>query len=481
MREWATAWRTTLPGSILMLALVFGPVFWGCTWPLGISILNLMMLGATLSWCLGIFWARPTPAFPRLLVASTAGLLAQGWMMALNASGICDPGTDLFTPRAHLTWLRGAVDFHRALDAMERITGLLGTTMIVSCLGRELAWRRLLLGTIVTVAGGVSFLGCLQRWSHADDIFWGTSRHLDFFFATYRNVTNAGEFLNLALPLAGAVLLLAFMRRDVPLLRTGAVSAWALIVTGVWICGSRLAPGMSLLGFVFLFALTRDRVQSHLSLSAGRRRALGYAVIAGLLVVLILCAGFHITANRFQRLFEPGGGATLIHRWQVDEVCLLASRDGGLAGFGPGSFSAIFPYYSARVSETLDGYWSYAHDDYAQSVVEWGWGGGCLWAGWVLGPMVVLGCRGQRNEWKLENRLMGAGLLSSVGLVAATAAVDFPLQIASIQFEVSVLLGLLWSCTGWESQPSSREEVRQTRARISLPVGAHLLASREVR
>ena len=447
MRALATLFRVTFPGSLLLVALVFAPFFWGCTWPLGILILNLLTLGASLSWGLGSLAGGPNPCLPRLLMAASLGLMVLGWFVAANAVSNCDLSTDLFTPRARpFSQLPGSVDLGQSVETMVRVTGLLGMTWIAADLARNPSWRLLFSWTIIVTAASVSFLGCLQRWSHAGDIFWDPGRRPNLFFATYRNITSAGEYLNLALPLANAIVLKAFLTRGNPLIRAAAVSAWALISTGSWICGSKLAPAISLIGlafFIFMALPTLSRWRAHRSRGPG---GLMIMIIGGLIATMVLGAGPGTTLDRFHRTFLPGGGATLVHRWQVDKACLLASSDAPILGFGPGTFSLIFPYYSQRVSDQLEGYWSFAHDDLAQALVEWGWVGTGLWACYFGGGVFFLSRHCRPKQSGAGNQIESSSLLVALVLVAVTSLVDFPLQIASIQLEVAILLGMAWSC-----------------------------------
>ena len=44
----------------------------------------------------------------------------------------------------------------------------------------------------------------------------------------------------------------------------------------------------------------------------------------------------------------------------------------GSFGFGPGTFSIVFPFLQQEHGGDLDGILRYAHQDYLQTILEWG-------------------------------------------------------------------------------------------------------------
>jgi hypothetical protein len=59
-------------------------------------------------------------------------------------------------------------------------------------------------------------------------------------------------------------------------------------------------------------------------------------------------------------------------------------------------------------------------------------------------------------------------------MISLTALVDFPLQITSIQLDVSVLLGLAWSSPDWNGS----EHLRPRRIRVGRGAGISLRQKR---
>ena len=75
----------------------------------------------------------------------------------------------------------------------------------------------------------------------------------------------------------------------------------------------------------------------------------------------------------------------------------------------------------------------------------------------ILSKILFGGFRGgPHRHWKWRRRLiLPLAIIALVG-VAVHAAVDFPLQIESIQLYVATYLGLCWGSTRWDSAHSGR-------------------------
>jgi len=91
--------------------------------------------------------------------------------------------------------------------------------------------------------------------------------------------------------------------------------------------------------------------------------------------------------------------------------------------------------------------WSMAHNDYLQTLVEFGWIGLSLACAVLLGG-IAHALRAIRIEFAdvhdSDGILIGGVVAALLGVIVH-AMFDFPLQIASIQVTVIVLLGICWS------------------------------------
>jgi len=139
-------------------------------------------------------------------------------------------------------------------------------------------------------------------------------------------------------------------------------------------------------------------------------------------------------------------------------VCVDMLPHSGWFGFGPGTFRTAFPFYNKHTGPETRGVWLYAHEDYLQILVEWGWIGAVLFAIAVFGGVgqaVWLLTRRHRRFFQ-EDYVLAVASLAGLGAVLVHALGDFPLQVASIQLYVATLLGLLWSVGLWTARPKQR-------------------------
>jgi len=146
-----------------------------------------------------------------------------------------------------------------------------------------------------------------------------------------------------------------------------------------------------------------------------------------------------------------------------NEIYLEMVPAAGLMGFGPGTFAVVFPTYQRThdfggrefPSFWVTGFWQHAHQDYLQTLIEWGYLGTGLWALLIGGGI----CCGVSAWLKWRHDFSGRWLLlcAILGIIGTLvhSFVDFPLQVASIQFYVCVLLGICWGASRGEAVTNS--------------------------
>jgi hypothetical protein len=328
---------------------------------------------------------------------------------------------------------------------MVRVSLLVGSILFVADLSQRPQWLLRLWLTFGIVGSSIALLGLLQRATGAVLPFWEYQpNEASTFFATYYYHANAGAFLNLVLPPTAGLALRAFEKPGLRLQKAIWLTATVLLIGAALTNTSRAAQ---FLGLVALGALAIGPTRRF-----WRRSVTVNRVIVAATVVLVIAISFAIVHasgiaeenSRWRRATEEVPND---QRWQAYKVALGLLPDAGSSGFGPGTFEVIFPYYW-RFPTKISGRWEFLHQDYLQTIVEWGWGGAACWATIFFGGFAA-GFVGLRRMRKLKtlNRLSRIlpVVMIALGTVALHSLVDFPLQIASLQLYAATYLGICWS------------------------------------
>ncbi len=433
---------------MFLLVMVYAPWAYGCTRLWTIDVLNIVLFGVLSLWVFGLGVARVRPQVPALVWIAVGWLLVQGWWMTLNAGFYYDHAYGAHRRAALASGWPGAVDYAAAQPTMVTLTAILGAV----CLGCDLAasrrWRRRLVVTMVVAGVSIIVLGLAQKISRAPGIFWQAEGHAPTFFGPFRYHANAGSFINLVWPLAAALLARSIEREDHWRVRLG----WSLclilalggalantsrasgLITVVWVVGWGGWLGVRLLG-------RRGGVVDPTAVA-------GVALALAAVVIGLLAAGsLDSTMGRWQAFDREM--TTQNSRLMVAQVCVGMLPKSGWFGFGPGTFKTAFPFFNQDKSAATEGIWEFAHQDYLQTLVEWGWVGGAGWALLIGGGLTLAIWRLVRRRITEHSRPLALAAVAAMTAVLVHAFVDFPLQIASIQLYFSVLLGLLWSSGKW--------------------------------
>jgi O-antigen ligase len=397
---------------------------------------------------------------PKLLPVLIILLLGYGWTRAGNPSSFFDPYFLRFeaVPQVAPFW-PGTVDAAASREAMVRISALLLVVLFAANLGRDPRWRARVLATMAATGISIALFGVAQKIAQAPLLFWEPERFSGTTFAMYRYHANAGAFLNLVWPPCAALAYGAFRKQSAYLGR-------ALWLPGLLILIAGLALNISKGGHLVaaLLALAALGAGVRLFRRSERAPSVKWWLAAAMIVVasaaVVTLIGVHGAADRWQELGQRELGTE--GRLWMARACLDMARDRPLAGFGPGTFPLLVPFYSHPYPQ-LGGVWLHAHCDYLQTLVEWGVGGFIFWAALVLGGLIrlVRRIRGRTagilkrrraevsvpypvKSSRLTKTFEFAILLSLTG-VFIHALFDFPLEIASLQLYAAVLLGLAWS------------------------------------
>jgi len=453
---------------IFLAALIYAPWAYGGTTSTSIQIINWLLLLAFILWIVELLVRWRRPRFPRLLLFLTCALITIGGWMALNAISIYDSDFYVFVPlRNFASHLTGSVDYAISAAWMLRGALLLCAILFVVDVSQSSRWLLRLWYTIGLAGGTIAFVGLLQKATGAQMIFWQTAPvwGAKTFFATYYYHGNAGAYLNLVWPLTAGLAVRAFTKPSHPGMRALWVSVLILTLAAVLANTSRMAQLIALLLLIALCVQLGPALAR--KVSHGEKNIALAGVIAILLTLFALGQATHLEQplNRWQSVTKRISSDA---RWQASRVAIGALRDVGFFGFGPGTFRVVFPSYNNVANKPAPGTWRFLHEDYLQTVLEWGWVGSSVWALLFVGG-IAIGIRSYKKSaahgWAPRRRLLQPFVITALIGVALHGLVDFPFQIASIQLYVATYLGLCWGSSVWQGggargRRSTRQETK---------------------
>ena len=348
---------TDLPRWLLLAGLVLAPWAYGCTRPWAMTSLNALLSVLLVAWGVSCAWRRSWPTVPPWLAGASAWLIVQAWLRAAGGS---------------------------PLEAAWRATGLLGTLCFVSDLARRSSWRKRLWWGMGLTGSSIIAFGLVQRMAGAPAIFWAeageseTFHAAGVFFATFDYHANAGAFLNLVWPLIAGLTIHAFGKSTAHGQRAFWTVALALGLVAIFVNtsrGSQFVGGVLLV--VLLGWLAGELLRRRLSGFNPWIGALMVALLLGLVAAAAASVGLESSAHRWGFFMRD---ATVLNlRRDVWTVCLQLVPDAGWLGFGPGTFRDVFQTRVAADAAHFKGI-EFAHQDYLQALLEWGYLGAAAWA-----------------------------------------------------------------------------------------------------
>lgn len=447
-----------------LVTLVVAPWLYGGTVAWTIEVIAGSLGVVLLVWVVSHVVDRSWPRVPRSLVLIAGLVLVQGWWMTLNAHAVFDSGYRVFVPMAGLVPGRpGATDYVLSFAMMLRVTALVGTICLVAEMMQRAVWLLRLWYALAIAGGSIAILGLAQKGTGAGMIFWqprsSAIADVKTFFASYYYHANAGAFLNLVLPAVAGLTLWMLMRRSY--LGRAFWGALLLLVTLAVVSNtSRVAQVIAGLLLAIMIVVIFRRRRGLDTQIEKKTVVIGLVVVAATILAVA-------QASRLDQPFERWQSFSVYWqkdaRWLANRVAFSATRDVGLLGFGPGTFRVVFPHYQERFPE-LGGRWRFLHDDYLQTIMEWGWIGSATLAALFFGGLFV-GIRSGLRARSWSNRqhiFLWCTVLALAG-VAIHAVVDFPLQIFSIQILAAAYVGVCWGSGNW-ARNGERETERSRRA-----------------
>lgn len=452
-------WKmTAFSRFMLLVALVFSPWCYGSTRPDSMQFIITFILPTFGLWLISLPLAREKCGLPLVPLGCCIVIFLLGWFMALNAHYMFDVEYAKFAPiNPILPFLPGSYDKSASLDQMLRVTALLATFIMAADMMQHRLWRLRLWWTVALTGVSICLLGLVQKLAGAPMIFWEQGRNGYYFFATYLYHGNAGAYINLILPWVMLLTFRAFQR--------GGGMEKALLVPGMMIClaaafshASKAAMAITMFLIIAVLATHVSALRALFRNANDITRLAAFVLIPLGVVALAASVGWRMATHRWE-FWEVSKSIRMF----AYDICLKASGDAGWFGFGPGSFSSVFDVYALRVDPDLDKVWRYAHQDYLQAVIEWGWMGASVIAILFGGAMVCLWMTARRFSRKGDKGKASFLLGTMIALfgVALHALVDFPLQILSLQLLAATFAGVGWGSLTWH-----RHEVRGRRRRV---------------
>ncbi|WP_214096254.1 O-antigen ligase family protein [Candidatus Methylacidithermus pantelleriae] len=433
--------RVTL--GLLFLTMVAGPCLYSSTREPWKTILVVLGAGTCLVRVAEYLWAGRLPRIPFLLGGSAGFLLLQGWAIAANPEGTYVPYLHVILPVAKACpWVPGTADAGMSVDTMRWVTVVMGLSVVSCDLFLPDQERERLVLWMAVVGGVVSLVGIGGRLFRDPFLVWLWRRNeigTEFGFFRYHGA--AGAFLNVVWPPCFAQLLRHLGKPGGWLGRAFWSCTWLILVVGLLVnasMGSLVIAAVLWMGWG-LYPIIARLCQCH-----GERLILGRGfswIVYGASLGLVLGIGLLVSPGigdlawkRHQSLWDPGRVAA----WRA---CLFLVRKAGLWGFGPGTFEAVFGLIKFGRLGSLAGFrWETAHEDYLQTIIEWGWVGFIVWVVWYAGGLV-----GWVHRFLRSGSKVCWGIILSLFGVSIHAFFDFPFQIPAIQLYIALLLGAGWS------------------------------------
>lgn len=428
---------------LLLGCLVYSPWAYGSTRPWTITILQDWLLLCFILHVLGLFLLRRRPSYPALPTACILLLLAQSLWMYFNARYYFDPAFEQFVPLHHpYPALPGSWDKAATLFALQTQAAMAAAFFMAFDLVSSARWKRRLWLTIGLTGLSIVLFGLSQRAFQAPSIFWLHEKTGNTFFAGYQYHANAGAFLNLIWPVLATLLIQSWRKKDANIERAFWYTALFLGMAACLINVSRGANAITLLLLPLAFLWFLPRIQRYMFQFSTPIRILALIIIAIFIAVAVwgdARAQAKMRWDKFDTEFTTNN-----QRLLVDEACLKIIPKAGWLGYGPGTFSMIFPFNTLYLGERLWGFWRFAHEDYLQTVIEYGYVGAFLWGLLLFGSLFIALRRGFQPSVRTSDSLMFQATTLALTSVALHSLVDFPLQIASIQLYVTVFLAIAW-------------------------------------
>jgi len=450
-----------MAGWLLGLALVFAPWAWGTIKPAGLMGLELILSAAGICWLLAMLTPAFRPKLPRLLVLCVALLLLQGWWMAVNAHRAYNAVEHQFTAvHPLIALLPGAADRTMAVGAMVHVTVILLALLMMCDFARSPHWRLGLWKALAATGASIAIYGLGAKAGLYPPMF-NVPGDMASVFGTFVYHGVAGAYLNLAIP-AQIGLAIVHLGQRKHKIRSLAWAVLAIITIIAVMVNISRGAAMICFGELCLLAVLviwtfHHSPQFHAALA--RWKWILSAAAAVTLVVIGIAVWHNLPRwEKFHGDFALHGNGRLL-AWRVSWAMAMVHP---LFGSGPGSFKIRFPLSHHMIPELYSHWivlfyhpghrisrWSYASNDYLQTLVQWGAAGFLAWGVLALGSL-----RGAKPPhpsaetsnpaFDIDQLLIRCARIALLG-VFIHALFDYPLEVASLELDTAFYLALNWA------------------------------------
>jgi len=427
--------------------LIYAPWAYGCTRLWTINLLNYLLWSCGGICVVGWLLERHRPRLPVLPLACLLLVILQTLWMWFNAHAYYDNSYFQFILLSPpVPGLPGSMNKTATLFILRILIGLAVAFIVTSDLVSDSLWRTRLWTTMGLVGGSIILFGLTQRALHAPSIFWLKEDTGITFFGAYRYHANAGAYLNLMWPVLAALTVEAWQQKDRYVSRAFWMGMLLLGIAACFINISRGANGITLLLLLPAVFLFLPFYREHLFLLSTRAGFITVSLFVAFILALVLGGSLYQTQYRWERIEHEINYD--YPRFLVQQATARMVPLAGWFGMGAGTFSTMFPYFSGYLGNKIPGYWLYAHEDYLQAAVEFGYIGAALWSVLLFGGLAQAARSSFNRHLRTTDRIKCRASLLALSGVALHSLLDFPLQIYSIQLYVMVFLAYIWTRAG---------------------------------
>jgi O-antigen ligase len=424
--------------------LIYAPWAYGSTRPWTIALLNELLWACGILSVLGWLVERHRPRLPVMPLVCIGLLLLEACWMRYNARAEYDNSFWEFIYLAQpFPNLPGSWNKMASFLILQSLTGLALAFIITCDLVADRAWRMRLWRTIGLTGGSIIIFGLAQKALHAPSIFWLKENTGDTFFGAYRYHANAGAYLNLIWPILVVLTVQAWREKDSQVERAFWLGLLLLGLSACFVNISRGANGVTLLLLLPTLLAFFPFIRSQVLSLPGKTGLVTLVLLSAFIVAVILGGAIYQTQHRWGLLEEQINRDN--PRVLVQQATVGMMPQSGWFGFGPGTFSTMFPYFNEYLGDRIHGFWVYAHEDYLQTVVEYGYVGAAIWSLFFFGGLARAIRCGFHRSLRSNDRMACRGVALALAGIALHCLIDFPLQVYSIQLYVMVFLAFAWT------------------------------------